>query len=293
MKKNIYLTITGITILLTICFSVSYLYFSKSKPAAAKNSEIRVDNHFTENILSVAVPAVTLDTAHVFEVEDRPLYPKEVFLTIDDGPSENNTLNVLDTLKENGVKATFFMIGKNAEALPQIVKAVNDAGMSIGNHTYSHDYKLYGTVDSCLNDFDKFNVTLDKVIGKKTTNFIRFPGGSDNQVSKSDIMSQIRSTAVAKNLFYVDWNVSSGDAAPAGLTTQAIINNITGQCSDKNFAVVLMHDAPDKKTTAEALPAVIKYLKEKGFVFRTFDDITPTEKNEMIKLRIVNRGIKK
>ncbi len=293
MKKNIYLTIISITILLTICFSVSYLYFSKLKPASASSSEIRVDNHFTENIYSEAIPAITIDASHIFEAEDKPLYPKEVFLTIDDGPSENNTLKVLSILKENGVKATFFMIGKNAEALPQIVKAVNDAGMSIGNHTYTHDYKLYGSIDSCLNDFDKFNVIMDKTIGKKSINFIRFPGGSDNQVSNSDIMSQIRSTAVAKGLFYVDWNVSSGDAAPSGLTSQAIISNITGQCSNKNFAVVLMHDAPDKKTTAEALPTVIKYLKDNGFVFRTFDDITPTEKNEMIKLRIVNRGIKK
>ena len=102
-------------------------------------------------------------------------------------------------------------------------------------------------------------------------------------------MAKIRQDIVAKGLYYVDWNVSAGDAEPVRRDSNDIIKNTIEQCSTKNFAVVLIHDAEDKKNTAEALDTLIKDLKSQGFIFRTFDDITPTEIKEMIRLKIINR----
>ena len=286
MKKVACWVLCGI-IVFTISTLISYKHFSGSKSSSGHVAKLAIDKP-TSDSKSKEASNETKNT----ESQDRPLYSKEVFLTIDDGPSYNNTPKILKTLEDNDVKATFFMIGKSAEELPGIVTMVNNAGMCIGNHSYSHDYKCYKDVETCLDDFNRSNDILERITNKKLKNFIRFPGGSDNQVSNSITMSNIRSTVVEKGFYYIDWNASFGDADSRSVTSQQIISNVMNQCRNNNFIVILMHDAPAKKSTAEALPEVIKYLKENGFVFRTFDDITPTEKNEMIKLRIINRGLK-
>ena len=242
------------------------------------------------NALAKENKSEKLDKASEVVKTDKPLYAKEVFLTIDDGPSTYNTLRNLKTLKDNGVKATFFVVGKQAEELPQVIKEIYNSGMSIENHSYSHNYNSYKSEEACFNDFDRCDNVLLKLLNKKKSKFVRFPGGSDNQVSNKEVMSKIRKNIIGKGLNYVDWNVSAGDAQPIKLGPKELFKNIVDQCENKNFAVVLIHDAQDKKNTADALDKIIKYLKSKGFIFRTFDDITPTEIKEMIKLKILNRG---
>lgn len=225
----------------------------------------------------------------VSQIADRPLYAKEVFLTFDDGPSSVNTYKILNILKENNVKATFFIIGKMAEQYPDRLRAVKTAGMSIQNHSYSHDYKMYKSIENCESDFIKANEVFKKLIDKDSTEFIRFPGGSDNTVSGSITMANIRRDILSKGIHYVDWNVSSTDASPTLVPTDRIVQIVTESCRYRSFAVVLMHDEDSKTTTVQALPQVIKYLKDRGFVFRTFDDVTPTELKEMIKERVADR----
>ena len=242
------------------------------------------------NVLAKEKKIEKLDKPFQVVIADKPLYAKEVFLTIDDGPSTYNTLRNLKTLKDNGVKATFFVVGKQAEELPQVIKEIYSSGMSIENHSYSHNYNSYKSEEAWFNDFDRCDNVLLKLLNKKKSKFLRFPGGSDNQVSNKEVMSKIRKDTIGKGLNYVDWNVSAGDAQPIKLGPKELFKNIVDQCESKNFAVVLIHDAQDKKNTADALDKIIKYLKSKGFIFRTFDDITPTEIKEMIKLKILNRG---
>lgn len=221
-------------------------------------------------------------------IKDKALYPKEIFLTFDDGPSENTT-KILKILNDNDVKATFFLIGKNVEAYPQFVKQEFDDGMCLIAHSYTHDYAIYKGEETYMADLDACNNAIKKVIGMAPLSFTRFPGGSDNQVSNADMMKTIRKAVNARGIDYVDWNISSGDAASGTVPTETIKNNIFTQLANASFGVSLMHDAPYKSTTVEALPAVIDYLKKQGFVFRTFDDLTPTERNTMIKYRIMNR----
>lgn len=287
MKKYIYSTLFIFFAGFLISFFSSYYYFyekytsktvvKKEEPYAKETKETKETSELTK-------------TDNVEKLKDKPLYAKEVFLTIDDGPSSNNTLKNLKTLERNGVKATFFVIGKQAEKLPEIIKGLNDSGMSIVNHSYSHDYDSYKSEETCLNDFARCDSVLFKLLNKNPLKFIRFPGGSDNQVSKKEVMAKIRKDVVAKGLYYVDWNVSAGDAEPKKIGSKDIINNIMNQCKNRKFVVVLVHDAEDKKNTAEALDKVIKDLKSQGFIFRTFEDITPTEIKEMLNLKILNRG---
>lgn len=226
------------------------------------------------------------------KIQDRPLFPKEVFLTFDDGPS-TNTLKILKLLDDNKIKATFFVIGKNVDEHPELVKAEYLDGMSIMNHSYSHDYSIYKSIEASMEDFDKCNVSIKNAIGIEPHRFIRFPGGSDNQVSNHQIMASIREAVVAKGIEYVDWNTSSGDAAAVTVPAKNIESNLLNQLANRNFAVVLMHDVQSKTTTVEALPSVINYLIKQGYVFRTFDDLTPTEEQEMIKTGVINRGVHK
>ncbi|MDP4089712.1 MAG: polysaccharide deacetylase family protein [Bacillota bacterium] len=222
-------------------------------------------------------------------VVDKPLAPKEVFLTFDDGPSVN-TQKILKILNDKGVKASFFVLGRNAERYPDLIKAENEAGMAILNHSYSHDYSMYKSVDICMEDFSKSEKILNEILGTHSSNFIRFPGGSDNKVSNANTMKDIRDTFVSKGMAYVDWNISSADAAAALVPSETIKSNVINQLSHKSFGVVLMHDAGAKTTTVDALPEIVDHLIAQGFVFRTFNDLTPAEEKEMIKTRIVDRG---
>ncbi|HEY5561274.1 MAG TPA: polysaccharide deacetylase family protein [Clostridiaceae bacterium] len=249
-----------------------------------------------ENLTSKGLTEGKYSFNYLIKHMDRPLYPKEIFMTIDDGPSYN-TLKVLKILDQFSVKANFFVIGKSVEGNEELLKKMDSDGMCILSHSYSHDYKMYQSKTNFDEDFNKNAGILSKILGKDIPFFYRFPGGSDNQEGYDykthfDNMIDMRYDLKAKGYYYVDWNVSSGDAAPNGLPMETIKNNLINQSLGVNFIVSLMHDASGKETTAEALPFVIDSLKKRGYVFRTFNDITPTEIKEMERLRIINRAQK-
>lgn len=223
------------------------------------------------------------------KINGKPLYKREVFLTFDDGPSRNNTPQILNILKANGVKGTFFLIGKNAEQNPDIVKSLHDSGMTIIAHSHTHDYKIYKDIKIYFSDLDRCNQVIKSITNEEPLPFTRFPGGSGNRMGFSEEMKKIKKTLKDKELSYVDWNVSSSDAAGATVAVSIIKDNVISRIKYTNFAVVLMHDSSAKTTTVEALPHIIKYLKEKKYIFRTFKDITTNEYEEMVRRGIINR----
>lgn len=221
-----------------------------------------------------------------------PIYPKEVYLTFDDGPSVNNTRKILKILNDNNVKATFFVVGIKSEENPEILKDISNNGMSIGIHTYSHDYKkVYKNLNSYLKDYENCKISINKITGKNPINCVRLPGGSTNRATSKDNLKHITSALNKLGVNYIDWNVCSGDADSHVVAIEKIKKNVMTQCKDKKFAVILMHDTYYKYFTVEALPDVIKYLKSEGFVFRTLEDLTEEEKNEMIKEGIMNKKL--
>lgn len=213
-----------------------------------------------------------------------------VFLTFDDGPSSNNTHKILSILNKHNVKGNFFVIGSNVDKYPHIVKQLKESGMCVLPHSYSHSYKtIYKDTDSFFNDLNKCKASIEKIIGEKTKNFVRLPGGSDNLVSNAKVLEGIRNKLISTKIDYVDWNVSSGDAVSKTVDSQILKQNVMNQCSMKNFAVILMHDGYYKTTTVDALDDTIKYLKENNFTFRTFNDLTVEERDKMVHLRLINR----
>lgn len=218
------------------------------------------------------------------------LYNREVFLTFDDGPSPNNTRKILKILDNNNVRATFFVVGNKVDENPSLLKELYNHGMAIGIHTYSHDYKkIYSNLESYLEDYEKCKNSIEELIHKTPISYVRMPGGSNNPTSEKAVLDSIRTTLNTKNISYVDWNVCSSDADNKEVPAIKIENTIEYQCKNKKTAVILMHDTYYKHSTVESLPKIISYLKENGFAFRTFDDLTEQEEKSMIAAGIINR----
>lgn len=183
---------------------------------------------------------------------------RKVYLTFDDGPS-STTGQILDILATYNVKATFFVVGKDDEESKALLKRIVDEGHTLGMHSYSHVYDdIYGSVEGFAGDLGKLQGYLYDVTGV-TSKIYRFPGGSSNKVSNTD-MKVFISWLAEQGIEYYDWNISSGDANPVRLTAQQVLKNCTKDLDKYNNAIILLHDAPSKKTTVEALPALIEQI---------------------------------
>ena len=193
---------------------------------------------------------------------------KIVYLTLDDGPSDN-TQAVLDILDKYNAKATFFVTGEMPE-YKDLIKAAYDKGHTIGMRTYSHDYaKVYASVDAYFQDLDQIGQMVQEEIGYVPC-FIRFPGGSSNTVSKkytAGIMSTLVQEVQNRGYQYYDWNIDSGDGAGCK-KDEIVARSATDRYS---HAVILFHDSAAKDETVEALPEVMDYYKGQGYEFRAID----------------------
>ncbi len=189
---------------------------------------------------------------------------KVIYLTFDDGPSAY-TERLLDTLKEYKLGATFFVTNQSPKYQNMIARMYNE-GHSVGVHTLTHKWEIYKSVDSYLADFNEMNAIIKRQTGVATRIF-RFPGGTNNTVSKSHskgIMTTLAKLMPEKGYSYFDWNVSSGDTY---LTDPSdIINNLIKQVSKRKNSMVLCHDI--KKATVDAMPGFIEYCLKNGYTFR-------------------------
>lgn len=193
---------------------------------------------------------------------------KVAYLTFDDGPSRNITPKILDVLDTYNTKATFFVIGSLAEQNPELIKREHNSGHAIGNHTYSHDYKyIYANVDNLLADIQRAENVLKNILGDSfQTNSFRFPGGSFG--SKKQPFKKVLNN---KGIAHIDWNALNGDAEGHNISSSRLVERVVQTTQGKNKVVILMHDAGAKKTTLNALPEIIEYLKKEGYEFKTID----------------------
>ena len=196
-----------------------------------------------------------------------------VYLTFDDGPSATgSTEKILNVLKEEDIKATFFVTGKGPDNL---IKREYDEGHTVALHTNTHDYDiLYKNVDAYYNDLNAVKNRVYNITGENV-NIIRFPGGSNNTVSITasgyKIMDYLTQDVLDKGYIYFDWNVSSGDAG--GCTSSSCVyNNVVNGLSKSRINMVLMHDI--KMFTANAIKDIITYCKENGYVFDVITEST-------------------
>ncbi len=199
--------------------------------------------------------------------KNEELDQKIVYLTFDDGPSEN-TGKILDILEEYNAKATFFVTGNN-QKYDKLIKRAYDEGHAIGLHTYSHDYKkVYASEKAYFEDLKKISDLVEKITGEKS-HIIRFPGGSSNTVSAEytkGLMTLLTKKVQEKGYQYFDWNCDSTDASGNNVPVEQLVKNATS-CSSQHINI-LMHDTDAKDTTVKALPKIIKYYREKGYTFK-------------------------
>lgn len=199
---------------------------------------------------------------------------KRVFLTFDDGPSKSVTIPILDILKQNNVKATFFVLGSNAERYPEIVKRAYQEGHYIANHSFTHVYSnIYSSPQAVLDEYNRTEIAIKNAIGDQTYNsrVFRFPGGTSGG-KYANIKAEAVNLLNQNNVAHLDWNALTADAA--GLdNVNDMMNYVETTMGNKNSVVILMHDIGTKKSTYELLPQLIQALKEKGYVFENIYDI--------------------
>lgn len=207
-----------------------------------------------------------------------PKQPKFAYLTFDDGPS-TNTEQILNILQQYGVKATFFVIGSETEYNKHIYRRIVEEGHAIGLHSYNHEYAdVYTSEAAFMESMYKLRDLLEETTGVKS-DILRFPGGSNTSFTTryggADLAASLVARIHQESMQYFDWNVSSQDATRPVVDKQTIINATLRGAQGRNQAIVLMHDAPAKKTTVEALPAIIEGLQQQGFAFEVLKRDTP------------------
>ena len=184
----------------------------------------------------------------------RPIYSGDgiIYLTFDDGPSYL-TEEILDILDREGIKATFFVCGAN-----ESTKRAYNSGHTIGLHSNTHSYSyIYTSSNNYFNDLNN--------ISDIRPNFIRFPGGSSNTISRNynkGIMSRLVNAVINKGYVYFDWNVDSNDAGGDGNNSNKIYNNVINGLSHNKTNIVLMHDSASHRGTVNALRDIIRYGKD-------------------------------
>lgn len=194
------------------------------------------------------------------ELTGEQLYPdyRKVYLTFDDGPS-SNTEEILDILDRYGVKATFFVVGKTDEHSQEMYRLILERGHTLGMHSYSHRYgEIYASTEAFTEDLEKIRSYLYDMTGM-TSCFYRFPGGSSNALSSTDVQELI-DVLDERGIIYFDWNVVNGDAGSVRLSAAQLADNVTNNMERYHTAIVLMHDASGKHSTVEALPVIIERI---------------------------------
>ncbi len=205
------------------------------------------------------IPAVN-ETGMDMENQEMDDRLRKVYLTFDDGPSEE-TDRILDILDEYQVKATFFVTGKPDDKYGDVYRRIVADGHTLGMHSFSHNYsRIYASEEAFREDVEQLRDYLYQETGVKS-DFYRFPGGSSNTVSRTSIQ-QLITYLNEQNIVYFDWNVSAGDATSEYVSSERITSRVISQVGEYKEAVVLMHDSSDKKSTVEALPMIIEGIQK-------------------------------
>lgn len=195
---------------------------------------------------------------------------KKVYLTFDDGPGSQSG-KILDILKKNHVKATFFVTGKEDASSKKIYQRIVKEGHTLAMHSYSHIQDvIYDSKEAFEKDLKQINRCLYEATGVHTK-FYRFPRGSSTQNTSLPIQNFI--DVLKKNHYlYLDWNVISPDINNANATKEQVVTGVMQGVDAYDTAVVLMYDVADKPMTVKALPSIIKQIKAKNYELLPVDE---------------------
>ena len=200
--------------------------------------------------------AVLAETAFTFAEEE-----KRVYLTFDDGPSTVVTNAILDTLKEEGIKATFFIVSDRAHGREETLRRIVREGHTVGVHSATHNYSdIYASDEALLADVNECATLIRRVTGV-VPHVYRFPGGGTS--------ARERQTKMLERLGYrvVRWNAVCGDEEIRNASAATLTEESMRTAGDKNTVVLLLHDSAPHRATAEALPDIISRFRARGYTF--------------------------
>jgi peptidoglycan/xylan/chitin deacetylase (PgdA/CDA1 family) len=218
--------------------------------------------------------------AEINAIKKRIIYKTQptAFLTFDDGTSYH-TLQILDILKENNIKATFFVVGTQIEnggsASKEAIRRIVEEGHVLAIHAYEHEYnKIYSSAEAYFEDFAKITALLHDMTGY-TPKIVRLPSGTysarsfcERYAGSRDVYYDIVSRLYAEGYTVIDWNVDTEDYTTATGVDNIVKNAVSGAKERLNreykAAVILMHDTAD---TVSALQRVIDGVKELNMGF--------------------------
>ena len=300
LKRRIAVAIAGIVVIAGVGFGIKSIVSNKANKealASAKKEEAKKEEEKPKptdimpnsNIIYAAdYYAVSADEVEKMLEGKASNNDKEIFLTFDDGPSEN-TREILKILKEEDVHATFFDIGsalKDNKENQELLKQEIDQGNAVAGHSFSHNYKtLYPgnsvDVNKFMNELNETNEIMKSVLGKNfNARVIRMPGGYMSRRYYRDPNLKALDEAFAKdNIVSIDWDAETGDATGRHYTVEQYVENSAKNINTLNHVILLMHDAAAKKETVQALPAIIKFYKEHGYAFKVIKNSPVGEKN--------------
>jgi len=199
---------------------------------------------------------------------------KVVALTFDDGPNEPYTSQILDILKENDIKATFFVIGKNVELYPEVARRILTEGNVLGNHSYSHD------ANHALTEYGSHDLAhAEKVIYDITgvqPHLYRPPHGKKSPWELDNVNDD--------GMIEVTWSASANDQHEVAFFGKPTVSQYAKEIVHNTHpgAIILLHDGvgtnhntkkSDKSFTVEALKLIIQQLKTEGYTFVTVPEL--------------------
>jgi peptidoglycan-N-acetylglucosamine deacetylase len=188
---------------------------------------------------------------------------KQIALTFDDGPSLKYTPMVLDILKKEGIKATFFVIGRKIEKGPEILERIAKEGHDIGNHTYYHSRVSLLSKEHLGEELDLTSDLVERLTGKEVV-FFRPPHGDFSKSGKKFVERAgyvfVLWSVNADDFFHIGWGMRSANSI-----TRRVLSGVKGG------DVILAHD--DSQQLVDALPVIIESLKSKGYKFVTLSQM--------------------
>ncbi len=219
-------------------------------------------------------------------------HPGKVALTFDDGPDEQWTPQILDILKRENVPASFFIIGQNGQANPDLVRRIVAEGHDIGNHSYTHPN--LGAIPGRITELE-LNATqrlIESLTGRSTRLF-RAPYFGDAEPQTPD---EVEPAAIANKLGYiiVGLRVDPDDWALPGAAAivQRTMTGLTNPNPDERGQIVLLHDGGgDRQQTVDALPTLIHELRAKGYEFTTVSTLAGLTQTQTMPLLPKEHGV--
>ena len=200
-----------------------------------------------------AVPAFTYAAAE-----------RSVFLTFDDGPSTAVTGRVLDVLREEGVKATFFIVSDRVAGREETLKRIAAEGHTLGVHSKTHIYKeIYASDEALLADVEACAAVISNVTGIQP-HIYRFPGGGTKRREEQTKLLEARGYRVVR------WNAVCGDEEIPHADADTLVSTAAETARGKANVVLLLHDSAHHGATADALPRIIAHFRGEGYAFRAF-----------------------